>query len=183
MDVLVNMTHLTFAQKMSVKRMQTIDCTMRKEEANDCVDDAADKMMKKSSDADIAVMDELSNQLDEDNGVIDLLSDEAIAENLSTSMSMPEANSPDSVVCDFAPNISFTFCQRNSNFTAISEKPSQKHKIRQLRLVDGRLQVVGFPANIPDCSKSRRTSRRRRKDHSQFWNDVVGFFFSDIDCR
>jgi hypothetical protein len=127
---------------------------------------------------DTALLDELSNQADV-NDFVDLQGTRSVHDNQDISESESkdgDAFAGSAIVCDFAPNMEFTFCRRSSN--VVTENTSQKHKIRQLRLVDGRLQVVGFPDNVPELQKSRRPPRLKRKDSrysSQFWSEVISF--------
>ena len=185
MDAQVNMIHLAQdllgrTRPLSSERRAAKDHMLSDSKGHDGVDgEAATYIEQQAIEADAIMMDELSNQLHDDDDIIDLMRDQS-TENLNISrlnpsrIVSPEPQS-DSVVCDFAHNISFTFCPRDSEITANSGNLPQKHKIRQLRLVDGRLQVVGFPADLPECSKTRRAPRRRRKDNSEFWSEVVSF--------
>jgi hypothetical protein len=53
---------------------------------------------------------------------------------------------------------------------------SAKAKIKKLRLVDGRLQVVGFHVDEPKCTKSSIAWRRRSARSNEtkiFWGKVI----------
>ena len=141
---------------------------------------------------DAAILDELGSQCEKESD------DDFLSNKLG--IRAPRTNSFNAsgmAVCDFAPNLSFEFdtevkCGGNSDqmlptFQESSrnlishpfEKPRRNQEARQLRLVDGRLQVVGFPADLPESTKSfskkRVREREREISSKEFWNAVVSF--------
>jgi hypothetical protein len=97
--------------------------------------------------------------------------------------------------CDFAPMLSFTYqetwsstengngscildmemCDDNQELNTSIYSNDDLPKLRELRLVDGRLQVVGFCGDIPECTNSRRPLRKSRKlvRGRPFWSEVM----------
>jgi hypothetical protein len=84
--------------------------------------------------------------------------------------------------CDFSPSLRFTFRLLEENFeeldkAAISPDGSNMAKPRQLRLVHGRLQVVGFPADLPEITKPTKPLKpvKKRETTNSFWGEVINY--------
>ena len=130
---------------------------------------------------DVELLDALSNEF-----VHDLDSDHSGQKHVAEENCLGSNQGPycENAVteCDFSPSLRFTFRLPEENFEdlgkpAISSDELSLAKPRQLRLVHGRLQVVGFPADLPEITKPPKPLKpaKRREPTNSFWGEVINF--------
>jgi hypothetical protein len=146
--------------------------------------------------SDIEIMDELGNEFDDQEAnalnIVKMISDD------STGSTRCEGQFSETV-CDFSPLLSFSFQDSWNSTTSkdscilddyrctedlgedmgqSGQSGSDGPKHQQLRLVDGRLQVVGFNADCHDrttsrTTKLRRSHHKRRNAPKPFWSELM----------
>jgi hypothetical protein len=130
---------------------------------------------------DVELMEALSNQFEHDLD-FNYYAQKHVTEH-SCSGSNQGANFDNEVTeCDFSPSLRFTFRLPEEKFeelekAAISSDDSNLSKPRQLRLVHGRLQVVGFPADLPEITKPTKPLKpvKKREPSNSFWGEVINY--------
>ena len=130
---------------------------------------------------DVELMEELSNQFDHD---IDFKysAQKHVTEDNCSGSNLGANFDTEVTECDFSPSLRFTFRLLEENFeeldkAAIPSDGSNSVKPRQLRLVHGRLQVVGFPADLPEITKPTRPLKPviKRETTNSFWGEVINY--------
>ncbi len=144
--------------------------------------------------SDTELMDTLGNEF-EDEETPSSLNIKIISDNRTVS-TLSEGEFPETV-CDYSPLLSFSFKDSWNSETSqdscilddyrctedLDEDLGQSGqfvapKHQHLRLVDGRLQVVGFNADCHDritsrTTKLRRASGKRRSAPKPFWSELM----------
>ena len=141
--------------------------------------------------SDVEVMDSLSNQLEEE------------VEGLSRTVHLQESDGKNdnclATVCEYSDSLTFSFddswsaqvddrnCilddhrrlseQDSDSSRSPSQPESAGPKHQHLRLVSGRLQVVGFNEDCRDhtTNRSKYLRSRKRKTHKPFWSELIYF--------
>jgi hypothetical protein len=144
--------------------------------------------------SDIELMDNLGNEFEDEETSTSL--DMKMISDVLPGSSQSDGQFPETV-CDYSPLLSFSFkdswnseasqdscilddcrCTEDLDEDLGQSGQSDAPKNQQLRLVDGRLQVVGFNADCHERTTGRTTKllrkqRKRRNAPKPFWSELM----------
>ncbi len=130
---------------------------------------------------DVELMEALSNQFEHDLD-FDYSAQKHVTEDNWSNSNRGANLDTDVTQCDFSPSLRFTFRLPEEKIeeldkAAMSSEESNLTKPRQLRLVHGRLQVVGFPADLPEITKPTKPLKpvKKRETTNSFWGEVINY--------
>jgi hypothetical protein len=149
--------------------------------------------------SDVEIMDKLGNEIEfEDDSAEAVDSKSKVEGTIQLDGSSSDSDSSEPTLCEFSPSLSFATREFSggSNTSCILDDHRSTGELlggtlnsgetdagtavkhQHLRLVHGRLQVVGFNADCRDHSTNRSKLRRSRKGRTTakpFWSELMYF--------